>query len=232
MAPRFPAPPFAPPARNAPPRARWEFERRLAGGPEALLCGLDEVGRGPLAGPVVAAAVILKPGSVLRHARDSKLLSLEQRQRAAREISEHALAISWRAVSASRIDVLNIRQASFAAMRGAYAALGMAAHIAVVDGEICPGLPVDTLGFPKADSHVPAVSAASIVAKLVRDTMMEDLARFHPEYGFERHRGYPTPEHLAALRQHGPCPEHRRSFAPVRDLVASGLFTLEAPCES
>jgi ribonuclease HII len=216
----------APPFKRAPrgPRQRWAFERELAGGPDGLLCGVDEVGRGPLAGPVVAAAVVLKPDAVLRQSTDSKLMTPAGRLAAMTEIAAAALAISWRAVSAAEIDRVNIRQASFLAMRRSVAALCVAPAVIVCDGEICPGMPFRTVGFPKADLHVPAVSAASIVAKLIRDAWMEDLARFHPHYGFERHRGYPTPEHLALLREHGPCREHRRSFAPVRELVQGTLF--------
>jgi ribonuclease HII len=206
------------------PRERWELERALAGGPEALLCGVDEVGRGPLAGPVVAAAVVLRPGAILTRADDSKKLDLPARLRAMREISTAALAISWRAVAPASIDRVNIRQATFLAMRGAVAALSLRPAVVVADGEVCPGLSLPTLGFPKADGLVPAVSAASIVAKLVRDALMEDLARFYPQYGFERHKGYPSPEHLGALKAHGPCPEHRRSYAPVREALELTLF--------
>lgn len=204
---------------------RHDFERSLAGGPGALVCGVDEVGRGPLAGPVVAAAVILKPDAFLgARVTDSKLLTHAGRILALPEIAASALAISWRAVSPSAIDRVNIRQATFLAMRGAVAALAVEPEVVVTDGEACPGMPYRTVGFPKADFLVPAVAAASIVAKVIRDALMEDLARFHPQYGFERHRGYPTPEHLEALRVHGPCPQHRRSFAPVRASLERELF--------
>ncbi|HVP39968.1 MAG TPA: ribonuclease HII [Candidatus Saccharimonadales bacterium] len=206
------------------PLQRWELERALAGGPRRLLGGVDEAGRGPLAGPVVAAAVVLRPGAVLRHADDSKRLDRPGRLRAMREISASALAVAWRAVPPAVIDRVNIRQATFLAMRGAVAALAVRPAVLVSDGEPCPGLPEPTLGFPRADGLVPAVSAASVVAKLVRDALMEDLARFHPEYGFERHKGYPTPEHLEAVRLHGPCAAHRRSFAPVREALEPCLF--------
>ena len=213
------------PASRGDSAERWAFERRLAGGPERLLCGVDEVGRGPLAGPVVAAAVVLRPEARLTWATDSKLLDHAGRLRAIVEIASAALAISWRAVSARRIDQVNIREASFQAMRGAVTGLCVRPAVIVTDGEVCPRMPHETVGFPKADLLVPAVSAASIVAKLVRDAWMEDLARFHPHYGFEKHRGYPTPEHLEALRRLGACPEHRRSFAPVRELDQFPLFS-------
>lgn len=205
-------------ARSA--EERHAYERELSGSPLGLVCGVDEAGRGPLAGPVVAAAVILRPGCRLSdRVTDSKMLDLTGRKRAMDEIAAFALSICWRAVSAAHIDRVNIRQASFEAMRGAVAGLGMLPDVIVTDGEPCPGMPARTVGFPKADFLVPAVSAASIVAKLVRDVIMEDLARLHPEFGFERHKGYPTPEHLLALRLHGPCAEHRRSYAPVRECV-------------
>ncbi len=206
------------PARTA--DARYAYERELAGSPSGLVCGVDEAGRGPLAGPVVAAAVILRPECRLSaRVTDSKMLDLPGRRRAMDEIAASALSFCWRAISAAHIDRINIRQASFAAMRGAVEGLGLLPDVIVTDGEPCPGMPARTVGFPRADFLVPAVSAASVVAKLVRDVIMEDLARLHPEFGFERHKGYPTPEHLAALRLHGPCREHRRSYAPVRECV-------------
>ncbi|MBI5837939.1 MAG: ribonuclease HII [Candidatus Eisenbacteria bacterium] len=206
------------------PGERHALERALAGAEGALLCGVDEAGRGPLAGPVVAAAVILKPRARLLLADDSKRLDHAQRLRAMAEISAAAVALAWRAVSPACIDRVNIRQASFLAMRGAVNALGWEPAMVVTDGEPCPGMPAPTTGFPRADGLVPAVSAASIVAKLVRDAIMADLARFHPGYGFERHKGYPTPDHFRALRSLGPCAAHRRSFAPVREALELSLF--------
>ena len=221
--------PSEPAARVQTPLERWSFERLLARGSSRLVRGVDEAGRGPLAGPVVAAAVILDPAALLTDAvTDSKLLDLTGRLLAMREISPAAVAIAWRAISPKEIDRVNIRQASFLAMRGAVAGLPFLPDVVVTDGEPCPGMPVRTEGFPRADFLVPAVAAASIVAKLVRDAIMADMARFHPVYGFDHNRGYPTPGHLGALREHGPCREHRMTYAPVRARLEMPLFELES----
>ena len=206
------------------PEAKYAFERELGGKPDALVCGVDEAGRGPLAGPVVAAAVILKPGFRLSaRVTDSKMLDLAGRKRAMDEIAASALCLCWREVGPAEIDRINIRQASFLAMRRSVEGLGLLPDVIVTDGEPCPDMPAHTVGFPKADFLVPVVSAASIVAKLVRDVMMEGLSRRYPLYGFERHKGYPSPEHLAALREHGPCEAHRKSYAPVRACLELSL---------
>jgi ribonuclease HII len=182
--------------------------------------GVDEAGRGPLAGPVVAAAVILDPAAPVAGLRDSKQLSAAQRERLAPLIRRHALAWAIGEATPAEIDSVNILQATFLAMRRALLALPIVpAHI-VIDGNRCPVL---ADAFPDArieavvrgDSLVPAISAASILAKTHRDAIMADLDRIHPGYGFARHQGYPTAAHREALMRLGPSPVHRRSFAPV-----------------
>jgi ribonuclease HII len=185
-----------------------------------LLAGVDEAGRGPLAGPVVAAAVILDPQSPIAGLRDSKQLSPRRRQRLAVEIRAHALAWALGESSPEEIDRLNILQATLLAMRRALLALASVPGHIVIDGNRLPQL---ADAFPdacieavvRADALVPAVSAASILAKTHRDAIMADLDRRHPGYGFARHQGYPTAAHREALQRLGPSPVHRRSFAPV-----------------
>lgn len=188
-----------------------------------LICGVDEAGRGPLAGPVCAAAVILDPERPIHGLKDSKKLSAATRVRLAVEIREKALA--WAVAWASReeIDQLNILQASLLAMQRAIAGLTPAAESALIDGNKVPsGLLIPARAIVKGDALEPAISAASILAKTARDALMHEMAQRYPHYGFERHAGYPVPDHLAALRIHGPCPEHRRSFAPVRAVLMDG----------
>jgi ribonuclease HII len=187
-----------------------------------LIAGIDEAGRGPLAGPVVAAAVILDPKRRVRGLRDSKVMTPEQREEVA--ISIRAKAIAW-AVAASdvgEIDAMNILRATLLAMRRAVEALAIQPIEALVDGDHCPQLICPVYAIVKGDRDVPAISAASIIAKTTRDAMLVALDREYPVYGFARHKGYGTPEHLAALDLHGPCPHHRKSFAPV--LQASFTF--------
>jgi len=187
-----------------------------------LIAGIDEAGRGPLAGPVVAAAVILDPKRRVRGLRDSKVMTPEQREEVA--ISIRAKAIAW-AVAASdvgEIDAMNILRATLLAMRRAVEALAIQPIEALVDGDHCPQLICPVYAIIKGDRDVPAISAASIIAKTTRDAMLVALDREYPMYGFARHKGYGTPEHLAALDLHGPCPHHRKSFAPV--LQASFTF--------
>lgn len=180
---------------------------------------MDEAGRGPLAGPVYAAAVILDPRRPIPGLKDSKKLSAANRIRLAGEIRAHALAWSVAVASVEEIDRLNILHASLLAMRRAVLALSPSPAQVLVDGNRCPDLPYPARAIVKGDDLVPAISAASILAKTERDKEMARLAVIHPEYGFDRHAGYPTAEHLAALRTHGPCPEHRRSFGPVRQVL-------------
>ena len=198
---------------------------RLAGlmplPPQGLVAGVDEAGRGPLAGPVVAAAVILDPGRPIRGLGDSKALAAEQRERLAPIIRARALAwaIGWS--DAAEIDVLDILQASLLAMRRALQGLALAPARVQVDGNRCPSPAM--LGFTcrmeavvRGDATIDAISAASILAKVARDAWMTGAAGVYPDYGFEQHKGYPTPRHLALLATNGPCRLHRRSFAPVK----------------
>jgi len=180
-----------------------------------LIAGVDEAGRGPLAGPVVAAAVILDPRRPVAGLRDSKLLSASARDRLAIEIRAHALAWAVAQSDVAEIDALNILQATLLAMRRAVEALALAPAEVLIDGNHCPALAMSARAVVKGDRTVPAISAASILAKTARDALLVELDAHYPGYGFARHKGYGTPSHLAALARYGPCPAHRRSFAPV-----------------
>lgn len=184
------------------------------------VCGVDEAGRGPLAGPVVAAAVILDPQRPVDGLRDSKQLSPVRRQRLAIEIRARATAWAIAEASVEEIDRLNILQASLLAMRRAVDALAPAAELALIDGDRLPRLTIEARAVIGGDATEPAISAASILAKQHRDALMAELDRTHPGYGFARHAGYPTPDHLRRLRELGPCALHRRSFAPVCAMLA------------
>lgn len=182
-----------------------------------LVAGVDEVGRGPLAGPVVAAAVILDDLKPIKGLRDSKALSPLRRDRLYDEIMARALCVAIAEASVAEIDRLNILHATLLAMQRAVERLRLPPARVLVDGNRLPALKVPALAIVKGDAKVPAISAASIVAKVHRDRLCGELHERYPAYGFGGHKGYPTPEHLHALREHGPCPEHRRSFAPVRN---------------
>jgi ribonuclease HII len=183
------------------------------------LCGIDEAGRGPLAGPVVAAAVILDPGRRIEGLRDSKVLSAARREELAARIRESAVACAVAEAGVEEIDELNILQASLLAMRRAVEALPVVPEYALVDGNQMPRLAMPGRAIVAGDALEPAISAASILAKTARDAMMRSFDALHPGYGFAQHMGYGTPEHLDCLRRLGPCVLHRRSFAPVRRLV-------------
>jgi ribonuclease HII len=183
------------------------------------LCGVDEAGRGPLAGPVVAAAVVLDPERPIIGLRDSKKLSAAQRERLADEIRGRALDWALGRAEADEIDRLNILQATLLAMRRAVESLRTPPQRVLVDGNRCPRLNVACEAVVRGDSTVPAISAASILAKVARDAAMQRLHATYPGYGFDGHKGYPTAAHLAALGRIGPCPEHRRSFGPVRRAI-------------
>ena len=180
-----------------------------------LIAGVDEVGRGPLAGPVIAAAVILNPARPIAGLADSKKLSPARRERLTLDIRANALAWALGRAEVAEIDQLNIFQAALLAMRRAVEALPMTPDRVLVDGKHCPPLACPCTAIVKGDATVPAISAASILAKVTRDAELRELHDRYPRYDFARHKGYPTAIHREALRRYGPCPEHRRSFAPV-----------------
>jgi ribonuclease HII len=184
-----------------------------------ILAGVDEVGRGPLAGPVVAAAVILDPHRPVEGLKDSKKLSERRREELAGLIRERALAWSLGRAEVHEIDDINILQASLLAMQRAVAALSMAPELVLVDGNRCPRLDYPSQAVVRGDALVPAISAASIIAKVSRDREMIELDGSYPGYGLAKHKGYPSKAHLAALQTLGVTPVHRRSYAPVRRLL-------------
>lgn len=185
-----------------------------------LVCGVDEAGRGPLAGPVSAAAVILDAARPIAGLADSKKLSEKQRDLLAPIIRERALAWAVAYAQVDEIDQLNILQATLLAMRRAVEGLSLRPHQVLVDGLYCPQTGIPSQAIVKGDSKVAAISAASILAKTARDELMLNLHERYPQYGFDGHKGYPTAAHLAALREHGVSAVHRRSFKPVRDLLS------------
>ncbi len=184
-----------------------------------LLAGVDEAGRGPLAGPVVAAAVMLDELQPIRGLADSKTLSPRRREALYDEIRAKALCCSVALASAREIDTLNILQATLLAMSRAVDALRLRPHCVLVDGNRLPPLPMPAHAIVGGDANVAAIAAASIVAKVHRDRLCGELHRRYPQYEFASHKGYPTAQHLRLLQLHGPCDEHRRSFAPVRNLL-------------
>lgn len=184
-----------------------------------LAAGTDEVGRGPLAGDVVAAAVILDPENPVAGLRDSKKLTARRRDQLFDEILHKASAAAVARASVEEIDRINILQASLLAMHRAVDALGSPPAFVFVDGNRCPRWPYPSRAVVKGDSLVPAIAAASILAKVTRDREMLALDSVYPGYGFAQHKGYPTALHLDALRKLGPCPVHRRSYAPVADVL-------------
>lgn len=187
----------------------------------SLLCGVDEAGRGPLCGPVVAAAVILDPARPIVGLADSKKLSEKRRNALAIEIREKALAWCIAEASVAEIDRLNILHATMLAMQRAVAGLSVVPARVQVDGNRCPRLDVPCEAVVKGDSLVAEISAASILAKTARDALLVELDRRYPQYGLAGHKGYPTAAHLAALKAHGACEIYRTSFGPVRDIIAN-----------
>jgi len=181
-----------------------------------LTAGVDEAGRGPLAGPVIAAAVILPVERGIAGLKDSKKLTAAARERLAVEIKAKALSWGIGRADISEIDEINILQASLLAMRRAVAALAIAPQLVLVDGDHCPELDCQVTAIVRGDQTVPAISAASILAKVSRDLEMIAMDRLYPCYGFAQHKGYPTRQHLQALAAHGICAIHRRSFGPVQ----------------
>lgn len=202
----------------------FEVAARVSG----RTCGVDEAGRGPLAGPVVAAAVILDPSRPIPGLADSKVLSAERRAALARLIRERSVACAVAEASVEEIDCLNILQATLLAMRRAVDALAVPAEFALIDGNQMPRLSIPGRTIVAGDASEPCISAASILAKTARDAIMQAFDAHHPGYGFSRHMGYATPEHLASLASLGPCHLHRRSFAPVRARLAAGVKASDA----
>jgi ribonuclease HII len=181
-----------------------------------LLAGVDEAGRGPLVGNVVAAAVILNSDDRIEGLADSKKLSARRREQLAIEIRQRSRAWAVVSVSPEEIDQINILQATMLAMKLAVEQLNVTPDHVFVDGNRCPDLSLPVTAIVKGDDRVSEISAASIIAKVTRDEQMQLLHNEFPQYGFDRHKGYPTKAHMAALAEHGPCPQHRRSYAPVR----------------
>ncbi len=198
-------------------RRSWLADQiALSADAPGLVAGVDEAGRGPLAGPVVAAAVILDELHPIKGLADSKQLSARRRERLFDEIRAKALCCSIAQASAQEIDALNILGATLLAMQRAVQGLRLRPHKVLVDGNRLPVLAMPAAAIVKGDALVAAISAASILAKVQRDAICAQMHEQHPQYGFAAHKGYPTAAHLDALRAHGACPQHRRSFAPVR----------------
>jgi len=208
-----------------PPSAPYRYEAQAWRAGVARVAGVDEVGRGPLAGPVVAAAVILAPDRRIRGLADSKLLVAERREELFRVIQERALAVGVGIVDHETIDRVNILEATRMAMRRALAGLAVQPELVITDFVRLPDLPCPQRNLVDGDARCASVAAASIVAKVTRDHIMVEADSKFPQYGFARHKGYATPEHLAALDRHGPCPLHRRTFAGV--WRQGELFVLE-----
>jgi ribonuclease HII len=198
--------------------------------PEPRLCGVDEAGRGPLAGAVYAAAVILDPVQPIDGLADSKALSPARREALAEAIRARSLAWAIASASAAEVDSLNILQATLVAMARAIDALAIAPSEVWVDGNQRPRTTLPCRAIVKGDALVPAISAASILAKTARDAQMLAMDARFPGYGFARHKGYPTRDHLDAIARLGPSPIHRRSFAPVRNAIAARVSVAQAPC--
>lgn len=196
-----------------------EFERQYED--HILVCGIDEAGRGPLAGPVVAGAVILPRACEILFLNDSKKLSEKRREALFEEIQEKASAFAVGVVGADRIDEINILQATYEAMRLAIGKLGAEPEVLLNDAVTIPGVTASQIPIVKGDSKSVSIAAASIMAKVTRDHMMEEYDRLFPEYGFAKHKGYGTAVHIKALKEFGPCPIHRRSF--IKNFVGGCL---------
>jgi len=186
-----------------------------------LLAGCDEVGRGPLVGDVVAASVILDPKFKINGLADSKKLSEKKRDALYLQIIEQAQSFAYGRCNAQEVDQINILHASMLAMKRSIENLPLSPRMVLVDGNRCPDIAFPCEAIVKGDAKVAAISAASIIAKVLRDKEMYELHEKHPEYGFDRHKGYPTKDHIAALEKYGPLPCHRKSFKPVRVLLNS-----------
>jgi ribonuclease HII len=191
---------------------------------QGRLAGVDEAGRGPLVGNVVAAAVILDHGKPIIGLNDSKKLSAARRESLADRIRDSAIAWSVVSIDAVEIDRINILQATMLAMKQAVEQLAVRPQHVFIDGNRCPDLNMPATAIVKGDARVAEISAASILAKVERDAQMLALHETWPQYGFDTHKGYPTASHLVALAEHGPCPEHRTSYKPVRECLATGKW--------
>ncbi len=191
---------------------------------EAWVAGVDEAGRGPLAGPVIAAAVILHPHKPISGIADSKTLNPNRRKQLYQQILTNALAWSTGRAEVSEIDQINILQASLLAMQRAVQGISPLPKLVIVDGNTCPNLPCPAKTVVGGDRTIGAISAASILAKVIRDQEMEELDKIFPEYGFANHKGYPTASHIKKLNTFGISPVHRRTFGPVRKCVTASLF--------
>jgi len=196
-----------------------DYERELHASGYCLIAGVDEAGRGALAGAVVAAAVILPLGAKIDGLCDSKKLKAEQRERLFSKIQSLALGLGIGVVDEATIDRINILRASLLAMERAVSSLGLRPHFLLIDGNHLPSLPIPALALPKGESHSPSIAAASIVAKVTRDRLMGQYHNLFPAYHFGQHKGYGTADHLQALREYGPCPIHRRTFKGVKELL-------------
>ena len=185
----------------------------------AIECGVDEAGRGPLAGPVIAAAVVLTTSNPIEGIQDSKQLTSKRREHLARSIRDSSAAWSLGRCEPEEIDEMNILRASLLAMERAVAKIGIDFDVALVDGNIAPNLRCPTVTIIGGDAKVQSIGAASILAKVARDEEMLIASARYPKYGFQHNKGYPTPQHLKALKHHGPCPIHRMSFRPVADAL-------------
>lgn len=206
--------------RQVRPAQRQMTQLALQYDADGLIAGVDEAGRGPLAGPVVAAAVILDDLHPIAGLNDSKQLSATQRERLFDEIRAKALCFAIAQASVQEIESLNILQATLLAMRRAVLGLRLSPKLVLVDGNRLPVLPMRCEAIVKGDALLAAISAASILAKVTRDRGCDELDALYPAYGFARHKGYGTAQHLAALRTHGACPAHRKTFAPVAEVLA------------
>ncbi len=201
------------------PKPDWQFEAALKRGGFSPVCGVDEVGRGPLAGPVVAAAVIFDETNIPDGLNDSKKLSEKRREALYDQIMEQALSVSVAQASVEEIDDINILEASMLAMRRAVAGLHVKPEAALVDGNRAPGLEIHTRTLIKGDARSLSIAAASIIAKVFRDRLMKKLSEKHPEYGWASNAGYGVAKHMAALKLVGVTPFHRKSFAPIRQIL-------------
>lgn len=209
------------------PAPTWKWERGCWEAGHELVAGVDEAGRGPLAGPVVAAAVILPPRIRIKGLNDSKCVAPEERERLFLEITRRARCWAVHSVDVEQIDAINILRATHLAMAEALKGLNVEPHHALVDGLPVQGLPCEHTAIVDGDAHCISIAAASILAKVTRDRLMRELDAVHPGYGFAQHKGYSTPEHYAALERLGPSPIHRRSFRPVAAYYAiQGVLAL------